>query len=101
MAAADGKWNLSWKPGRGSRAATVELAVAGSDITGSYDESLGGNPQPIAEGSADGDRVSWKVTVQEFAGPMTMTFAAKVEGNRMEGTIETPQDSIPFSGARA
>jgi hypothetical protein len=69
-------------------------------MTGTFDESLGGNRQPIDEGSADGNKVAWKVNVQDFTGPITMAFDATIDGDKMAGTIATPLDNAEFTGSR-
>jgi hypothetical protein len=96
--AVDGKWNIGWNPGRGSRAATIELAVSGSTLSGTFGSGGGNNDQPIQDGVVDGEALRWSVTQSDFSGPFTMRFEAKVDGDHIEGTID---DSIPFRGARA
>jgi hypothetical protein len=96
--AADGKWNIGWSPGRGSRAATVELAVNGSTLTGTFGRGGADSGQPLQDGVVDGDTLRWVVTERDVFGAVTMRFEAKVNGDHIEGTID---NSIPFRGARA
>ena len=97
---ADGKWNIGWKVGRGSRAATVELAIAGSALTGTFGNGGGANAQPIVDGAIDGEKLTWKVETRDFSGPLVMNFEATVNGDRIEGTIQTPFEVSPFTGLR-
>jgi hypothetical protein len=98
--AIDGKWKVSWTTPRGQQEVTLDLAVAGGVLTGTFTGAQG-NSQNIDGGSLDGDQASWKVNRQGPQGPITLTFAGKVDGDKIAGTVTTPFGTNPFSGARA
>jgi len=98
--AIDGKWKASWTTQRGQQEVTLDLAAAGGALTGTFTGAQGG-PQNIEGGTLDGDQFSWKVNRQGPQGPITLTFAGKVDGDKIEGTVTTPRGTNPFSGSRA
>ena len=98
--AIDGKWKVSWTTPRGQQEVTLDLAAAGGDVSGTFTGAMGG-AQNIEGGSLNGDEFSWKVNRQGPQGPITLTFAGKVEGDKISGTVTTPFGANPFSGSRA
>ena len=60
-----------------------------------------GNTTDIAEGTVNGNDVSWQVSITNPM-PLTLTFSGTVDGNSMNGTADTGMfGSFPFSGTRA
>ena len=96
---ADGTWNLTMQTPMGERRSTLTLATAGGTLTGSQEAE--GNTTEIAEGSVNGNDVSWKVSITSPM-PLTLTFNGTVDGNSLNGTADTGMfGSFPFEGTRA
>jgi hypothetical protein len=81
---ADGTWNLTMQTPMGERRSTLTLATAGGTLTGSQEAE--GNTTDIAEGSVNGNELSWKVSITSPM-PLTLTFNGTVDGNSINGTI--------------
>jgi hypothetical protein len=97
--AADGNWNLVIETPMGERQATLSVKTEGSLLTGS--QSAEGRSMDIFDGAANGNEVSWKVSITD---PMDMTleFAGAVEGDRMSGSVKLgPFGDAQFTGSRA
>ena len=99
MAAADGTWNLTMQTPMGERRSTLTLSTAGGTLTGKQEAE--GNTTDIAEGSVNGNELSWKVSITNPM-PLTLTFNGTVDGNTLNGTADTGMfGSFPFEGTRA
>ena len=60
-----------------------------------------GNTTDIAEGTVNGNDVSWQVSITNPM-PLTLTFNGTVDGNSLNGTADTGMfGSFPFEGTRA
>lgn len=96
---ADGTWNLTMDTPMGQRTSTLTLSTAGGGLTGQQEAE--GNTTDIAEGTATGNEVSWKVSITNPM-PLTLTFNGTVDGNNLTGTADTGMfGSFPFQGTRA
>jgi hypothetical protein len=96
---ADGTWNLTMQTPMGERRSTLTLSTAGGTLTGKQEAE--GNTTDIAEGTANGNDVSWKVSITNPM-PLTLTFNGTVDGNNLNGTADTGMfGSFPFEGTRA
>ena len=97
--AADGTWNLTMQTPMGERRSTLTLATAGGTLTGSQEAE--GNTTDIAEGSVNGNDLSWKVSITNPM-PLTLEFIGTVSGDSMSGEMGIgPMGSFPFTGTRA
>ena len=97
--AADGTWNLTMQTPMGERRSTLTLSTAGGTLTGKQEAE--GNTTDIAEGTVNGNDVSWKVSITNPM-PLTLTFNGTVDGNTLNGTADTGMfGSFPFEGTRA
>ena len=97
--AADGTWNLTMNTPMGERRSTLTLSTAGGTLTGKQEAE--GNTTDIAEGTVNGNDVSWQVSITNPM-PLTLTFSGTVDGNTMNGTADTGMfGSFPFEGTRA
>lgn len=97
---AAGKWKVTIQTPMGAQEATLDLAIAGSALTGKM-EGRQGNTD-ISDGTANGNDLGWKTNINGPMGPMTLTFAAKVDGDKIGGTVQLGAfGSANFSGARA
>ena len=96
--AADGTWNLTMQTPMGERRSTLTLSTAGGTLTGKQEAE--GNTTDIAEGTVNGNDVSWKVSITNPM-PLTLTFNGTVDGNNLNGTADTGMfGSFPFEGTR-
>jgi len=97
--AADGTWNLTMETPMGERRSTLTLSTAGGTLTGKQEAE--GNTTDIAEGTVNGNDLSWKVSITNPM-PLTLTFSGTVDGNALTGTADTGMfGSFPFQGTRA
>ena len=97
--AADGNWNLVIETPMGGRQATLSVKTEGNLLTGS--QSAEGRSIDIFDGAANGNEVSWKVSIID---PMDMTleFTGVVEGDRISGSVKLGSfGDSQFSGSRA
>jgi hypothetical protein len=96
---ADGTWNLTMQTPMGERRSTLTLSTAGGKLTGTQEAE--GNTTEIADGSVNGNDLSWKVAITNPM-PLTLTFSGSVNGNTLNGTADTGMfGSFPFEGTRA
>ena len=97
--AADGTWNLTMQTPMGEQRSTLTLATAGGTLTGKQEAE--GNTTDIAEGTVNGNALSWKVSITNPM-PLTLTFTGTVDGNTLNGSADTGMfGSFPFEGTRA
>ena len=97
--AADGTWNLTMNTPMGERRSTLTLSTAGGTLTGKQEAE--GNTTEIAEGTVNGNDVSWQVSITNPM-PLTLTFNGTVNGNSLSGSADTGMfGSFPFEGTRA
>ena len=96
---ADGTWNLTMQTPMGERRSTLTLSTAGGTLTGT--QQAEGDTTDIAEGTVNGNDVSWKVAITNPM-PLTLTFSGTVDGNSLNGNADTGMfGSFPFQGTRA
>ena len=96
---ADGTWTLTLETPMGERRSTLTLVTAGGALTGTQEAE--GDTTAIAEGTVNGNQVSWKVSVTNPM-PLTLTFNGSVDGDAISGTADTGMfGSFPFEGKRA
>ena len=97
--AADGTWNLTMNTPMGERRSTLTLSTSGGTLTGKQEAE--GNTTDIAEGTVNGNDVSWQVSITNPM-PLTLTFNGTVDGNSLNGTADTGMfGSFSFQGTRA
>jgi hypothetical protein len=95
----DGNWNIIMSTPMGDRNSTLSVRSAGGALTGT--QAAEGNSTEIFDGTANGDDVSWKISIEN---PMSLTleFTGKVSGDSIAGDVGIgPMGSFPFSGTRA
>src|SRR6516164_8835490 len=76
--AVDGNWNIIMNTPMGDRSATLSVKSAGGTLTGT--QAAEGNSTEIFDGAANGDDVSWKISITNPM-PLTLEFTAKVSGD--------------------
>jgi hypothetical protein len=97
--AVDGTWNIIMSTPMGDRDTTLSLKTAGGTLTGT--QAAEGNTVDIFDGKANGDDVSWKVSITNPM-PLTLDFTGKVSGDLISGEMGIgPMGSCPFKGTRA
>lgn len=96
--AADGTWNIAIETPMGTRHSTLVLKSEGGALKGTQSE--GSDSTEIAEGTANGNQLSWKVSINNPM-PMDLDFSAQVDGDKISGQAATAMfGSFPFSGER-
>jgi hypothetical protein len=97
--AVDGNWHIIMSTPMGDRDATLSLKNAGGTLTGT--QAAEGNSADIFDGKANGDDVSWKVSITSPM-PLILDFTGKVSGDSISGEMGIgPMGSFPFKGTRA
>ena len=97
--AADGNWNLVISTPMGERQASLSVKTEGTVLKGS--QAAEGNSADIFDGRANGDAISWKVSITDPM-PMTLEFSGTVQGNTLSGNVVLGAfGSSSFSGTRA
>ena len=97
--AIDGNWNIIMNTPMGDRSATLSVKSAGGTLTGT--QAADGNSTEIFDGAANGDDVSWKISITNPM-PLTLEFTGKVSGDSISGEMGIgPMGSFPFTGTRA
>jgi hypothetical protein len=95
----DGNWNIIMSTPMGDRNSTLSVRSAGGALTGT--QAAEGNSTEIFDGTANGDDVSWKISIENPM-PLTLEFTGKVSGDSIAGDVGIgPMGSFPFSGTRA
>ena len=95
----DGTWNVTVKSPMGDQPSTLTLKADGGALTGTA--SAQGNTNPIANGKADGNNISWSNSITTPF-PMTLEFSGTVDGDNLTGTVKAGSfGSFPFTGKRA
>ncbi|MEX0590298.1 MAG: hypothetical protein WD207_04355 [Xanthobacteraceae bacterium] len=96
--AADGTWNIAIETPMGTRNSTLTLKSEGGALKGTQLE--GKDQTEIAEGTIDGNQLTWKVSIVKPM-PMDLKFSAEVDGDKISGQAATAMfGSFPFTGTR-
>jgi hypothetical protein len=96
--AVDGTWNLTMDTPMGERTSTLTVKAVGGALEGT--QSAEGQTADIVGGAVDGNNVRWKVSITQPM-PLTLEFAATVDGNAMSGTVQLGMfGSSPFRATR-
>ncbi len=107
-AAIDGKWVSERKVNRNGEDVTItqtfDLKSDGSKLTGTITMSFGqGDPRvtEIKDGKVDGNKFSFKTTMQGPNGEMTSTYEGTVEGDMLKGNATRGEGQArPFEAKR-
>ena len=95
---ADGNWKITINSPMGKQEGTLEVHTSGDSFTGKFSGQQG--VQDVT-GKVDGDNLNWSSQITTPF-PMTLDFAAKVEGDKISGNVKAGSfGSFPFSGERA
>ena len=97
--AADGTWTIAIETPMGTRNTTLTLKTEGAALKGTQSE--GSASTEIADGTANGNQLSWKVSISDPM-PMDLDFSAEVDGDKISGKAATMMfGSFPFTGTRS
>ena len=102
MSDIDGVWTIEMDTLRGQRKGTLSLKTDGADATG----SLVGEKMTVEfdDGKVRDNAVRWKsdISVPMLPGKRTLTFTARVDGDRISGSIDGPKIRLAtFQGSRS
>jgi hypothetical protein len=96
---ADGNWTLLVQTPMGERRSVLSIKSDGASLSGT--QTADENTAEIFDGSANGDAISWKVSITD---PMLMTleFNGVVNGDELSGSVTLGAfGNASFSGARS
>ena len=97
--AVDGNWEITINSPMGAQKAKLELVAKDGTLTGT--QHAQGSSQPLANGKADGNNVSWSANITSPM-PLTLEFTGAVDGDAIKGSVKAGAfGSFPFSGARS
>ncbi|MBK9527430.1 MAG: amidohydrolase family protein [Acidobacteria bacterium] len=78
--------------------ATLNLAQAGTTMTGTMVSQLGSSQ--ITNGRATANGFSFTTSVQFGGASIDISVTATVSGNQVSGTVDSPQGPVQFSGTK-
>ena len=81
-----GKWNLDME-GMGTLA-TFDFKVEGDVLTGTSTSAMDGTTSKIDEGKIEGNKLTWKQTIDAGGGPMTIGYTGVLEGEKITLTLD-------------
>jgi len=97
---ADGTWLVTMESPRGTREGTLELAVQGAALKGTWSGPQGA--QEFSGGSIEGAALSWRVEMEGPMGKMSLNFSGSVDGDAITGSVEFgSRGSGSFTAKRA
>ena len=77
---------------------TLALTQQAAVLTGSVQTQLG--TSPLKDGKVTAEGFSFSTTVDFGGSQIEIQVKGSVAGNRVTGTVDTPQGSFPFTGTR-
>ena len=94
---ADGVWKITVNTPMGARTIDATIRTSGETFTGSANSDMGS--QEIT-GQVNGDTLTWSANISQPM-PLKLDFEAKVDGDRMTGTVKLGMfGSAPINGER-
>lgn len=94
-----GTWTINSEGRRGPQESTLVVRADGKALSGTFTGPRG-NSMDIAEIKSDGASFSFDAELSTRMGDFTLNYSGKTNGDSMEGSIETPMGSRPFTGKR-
>jgi hypothetical protein len=92
-----GNWSVSTKGQRGSGTHKMTIKQDGSKIFGSLESDRGDED---LQGSIEGNDIHFTVSINTPHGAMTLQYRAKVQGDSMKGTLQSPIGNGSWSAKR-
>lgn len=84
-----GKWNLTMAmEGFEGPIATFDFKVEGDVLSGTSTNAMDGSTSTIQEGKVDGNKITWKQTIDMGGGPTTIGYAGVLEGDKITLTLD-------------
>jgi hypothetical protein len=97
--AIDGTWSADMETPMGTQTISLELASAGTALTGKLSGS--GGSVELFDGHVDGNTASWKADIKQPM-PLTLEFSVTVDGAGMSGSVKLGMfGNAPLTGKRA
>jgi hypothetical protein len=94
-----GKWNLDIAmEGFSGTVATYDFKVEGNVLTGTSTSAMDGTTSNIAEGKIDGNKITWKQTIDMGGGPTTISYAGVLEGEKITLTLDLGEAAAAAGG---
>ena len=81
-----GEWVLALETPRGARNGTLELAVNGSDLSGTWSGERG--TQEFRAGTVNGKSLAWQIEMSGPRGATTLQFTGTIDGDKIEGEVQ-------------
>ncbi len=103
-----GTWEITWEGPRGPSTTTFVFQQEGQALTGTAQMAMRGPNRgqgqgrevEITDGKVEGNTITFSMTMGMGQRSMSFKFTGTVDGNNMEGTMETPRGENPFKGIR-
>ncbi len=96
--AAAGNWTLTINSPAGTMNAPLTLQVDKENVTGEISTPTGNTN--ISNGRLNGNELSFTYSINFQGQPLTINAKGKIEGNSINGSMETMGTSFDFSGVR-
>ena len=93
-----GTWSVTVDAGGQQIPATLQLQQQGATLTGSIQSQLGGGE--ISGGSVNAEGFSFSTVVTISGRTIDLEFRGTANGNRISGSVTTPQGPANFTGTR-
>ena len=93
-----GVWLITTEGRQGTNTSTLTVTHDDSGYAGTLSGRRG--TTEISSIAIDGDAFSFTITMQTRMGDIDLTYAGTISGDAIEGNIETPMGSRPFTGVR-
>jgi hypothetical protein len=91
-----GKWSLTME-GFGP-VATFDFTVEGDKLTGTSTSAMDGTTSAIEEGKIEGNKLTWKQTVDAGGGPMTIGYTGVLEADKINLTLDLGEAAAAAGG---
>lgn len=98
VAAVGGNYNITIDVPGQTLTGTLSMVQQGATITGTMQTQLG--TSQIKDGRVTTDGFSFSSSVQFGGSTIDITVSGKVSGNQINGVVDSPQGSAPFSGTK-
>jgi len=96
---AGGVWSITVEPPGMSVPATLDITQTGDTITGTMTSSMFG-AATIRNGEVTANGFTFDTTINFQGTDLELSVTATINGDSVEGTMETVQGPAPFSGSR-
>jgi hypothetical protein len=96
--AIDGTYNIEIDTPMGTQEAKLNIKAAGSQLTGTMENSMGKND---IDGTFKGNDVSWGIEINSPMGNMKLEFNGKVSGDEIAGKVKIGSfGAFSFQGSK-